>query len=128
MLAAQTTSLPAIVIYDSGLEALPIGGFDGTTPVPTLSQLEADVSEGRFHLVWIADASNPRLQWIATHCFHESKRYYLCVPSDAGQGAAGGVGGSAPTPGQGPTPGSASTPELAPAPVQAEAPAPLPGG
>ena len=128
VLAAQTASLPSIIIYDSGLEALPIGGFDGTTPVPTLSQLEADVSEGRFHLVWIADASNPRLQWIATHCFHESKRYYLCVPSDAGQGAAGGVGGSAPTPGQGPTPGSASTPELAPAPVQAEAPAPLPGG
>ncbi len=118
VLAAQTASLPSIIIYDSGLEALPIGGFDGTTPVPTLSQLEADVSEGRFHLVWIADASNPRLQWIATHCFHESKRYYLCVPSDAGQGAAGGVGGSAPTPGQGPTPGSAPTPELAPAPVQ----------
>jgi len=101
VLAAQTASLPSIVIYESGLEALPIGGFDGTTPVPTLSQLKADVSEGRFHLVWIADASNPRLQWIATHCYHESRRYYLCVPSDAGQGAASGA---EPTPGSGPGP------------------------
>ncbi len=98
VLAAQTASLPSIVIYVSGLEALPIGGFDGTTPVPTLSQLKADVSAGRFHLVWIAAASNPRLQWIATHCYHASKRYYLCVPSDAGQGATGGANGPGPTP------------------------------
>jgi 4-amino-4-deoxy-L-arabinose transferase-like glycosyltransferase len=90
VLAAQAASLPSIVIYVSGLEALPIGGFDGTTPVPTLDQLKADVSAGRFNLVWIAAASNPRLQWIATHCFQESKRYYSCVPSDAGQAAAGG--------------------------------------
>ena len=38
-------------IYDSGLEALPIGGFTGTIPAPTLAQLQADVRAGRFHLV-----------------------------------------------------------------------------
>jgi 4-amino-4-deoxy-L-arabinose transferase-like glycosyltransferase len=84
LLAAQTAGLPALVIYDSGLEALPIGGFDGTTPVPTLSELQADVRAGRFHLVWIASDADPRLRWLATRCLHQSKRFYLCASAAAG--------------------------------------------
>jgi hypothetical protein len=56
------------VIYDTGLEALPIGGFDGTAPAPTLAQLQADVRHGLFHLVWIDSGADPRLRWIIARC------------------------------------------------------------
>ena len=85
LMAAQSAALPSLIIYDSGLEALPIGGFDGTTPSPTLTQLQADIRRGLFHLVWIASGTDdPRLRWITTHCTQISKRFYDCVPADAG--------------------------------------------
>ena len=34
-MAAETGVVPSLVIYDSGLEALPIGGLTGTIPSPT---------------------------------------------------------------------------------------------
>ena len=78
LMAAQSAALPSLVIYDTGLEALPIGGYDGTTPSPTLAQLQADIRHGLFHLVWIASASDPRLRWITTHCTQLTKRLYDC--------------------------------------------------
>jgi 4-amino-4-deoxy-L-arabinose transferase-like glycosyltransferase len=94
VMAAQTAVLPSVIIFDSGLEALPIGGLTGTIPSPTLSQLQADIRAGRFHLVWIATADDPRLKWIATHCIRQSKRYYWC---GAGSGGPRPVGTSAGT-------------------------------
>ena len=84
LMAAQSAALPSLIIYDTGLEALPIGGFDGTTPSPTLAQLQADIRNGLFHLVWIASGTDPRLRWITTHCVQISKRFYDCVPPNAG--------------------------------------------
>ncbi len=84
VLAAQTVAVPSLVIYDRGLEALPIGGVDGTTPSPTLSQLQADIRQGRFHLVWILADTDPRMRWIASHCARLSLRLYSCEPADAG--------------------------------------------
>ena len=84
LMAAQSAELPSLIIYDTGLEALPIGGFDGTTPSPTLAQLQADIRQGLFHLVWIASGTDPRLRWITTHCTQISKRFYDCVPANAG--------------------------------------------
>lgn len=43
LLAAQSSAMASVFIYDSGLEALPIGGFTGTIPAPTLGQLQADI-------------------------------------------------------------------------------------
>jgi len=88
-MAAQTGVVPSLVIYDSGLEALPIGGLTGTIPSPTLGQLQADIRAGRFHLVWIATDTDPRLKWIATHCVQMSPRFYTCQPADAGLTAPG---------------------------------------
>ena len=51
LLAAQSAALASVFIYDTGLEALPIGGFTGTIPSPTLGQLQADIRQGKFHLV-----------------------------------------------------------------------------
>ena len=84
LMAAQSALLPSAIIYDSGLEALPIGGFDGTTPSPTLAQLQSDIQRGLFHLVWIASAADPRLRWVTTHCTQLTMRLYDCVPVNAG--------------------------------------------
>jgi hypothetical protein len=84
VMAAQTVALPSIIIYDRGIEALPIGGVTGATPSPTLTQLRADIRQGRFHLVWILADTDPRTQWIATHCARLSLRFYNCEPADAG--------------------------------------------
>ena len=83
LMAAQTVALPSLVIYDRGIEALPIGGVDGTTPSPTLGQLQADIRRGLFHLVWILSDTDPRMQWIASHCARLSLRFYNCEPADA---------------------------------------------
>jgi len=84
VMAAQSALLPSAIIYDSGLEALPIGGFDGTTPSPALAQLQADIRHGLFHLVWISSGADPRLRWITTHCPRLTQRLYDCVPANAG--------------------------------------------
>ena len=39
LLATQTSAVASVFVYDSGQEALPIGGFTGTIPSPTLQQL-----------------------------------------------------------------------------------------
>ena len=84
LMAAQTDALASLIIYDRGLEALPVGGVDGTTPSPTLGQLQADIREGRFHLVWILSGTDPRMQWVASHCARLSRRFWVCEPADAG--------------------------------------------
>ena len=70
--ATQTSALAAPFIYDSGREVLPIGGFSGTIPEPSLSTLKSMIAKGDFHLV-IQSASppptDPRLVWVARHCF-----------------------------------------------------------
>jgi hypothetical protein len=89
LLATQTSAVASVFIYASGLEALPIGGFTGTIPSPTLSQLKSDIRQGLFHLVLAAPSHDPRLRWIASHCLKAGKaasglRNYYCMPADAG--------------------------------------------
>jgi 4-amino-4-deoxy-L-arabinose transferase-like glycosyltransferase len=89
LLAVQTAAVASVFIYASGQEALPIGGFTGTIPSPTLAQLKADIRAGRFHLVLATDLADPRLGWIAAHCLLLGRattrvHRYICEPSDAG--------------------------------------------
>jgi 4-amino-4-deoxy-L-arabinose transferase-like glycosyltransferase len=89
LLATQTAALASVFIYVSGQEALPIGGFTGTIPAPTLAQLQADIREGKFHLVLATTTTDPRLRWIATHCLNLSVpgtvlHNYYCGPRIAG--------------------------------------------
>ncbi len=69
LLATQTSAVAAPFIYDSGEEVVPIGGFTGTIPEPSLSRLKAMISQGDFHLVIQAPTvTDPRLVWVAEHC------------------------------------------------------------
>jgi hypothetical protein len=65
---------------------LPIGGFSGVGPSPTLAQIQADVCHGKFHLAIVEDGPDPRLRWIAQHCDDLSPlpgglQTYHCVPA-----------------------------------------------
>ena len=89
LLAAQTSALASVFIDDSGLEALPIGGFTGTIPSPTLAQLQAGIDAGQFHLVLAYNRDDPRLRWIAAHCRNLGRttaklHIYFCLPSGVG--------------------------------------------
>jgi 4-amino-4-deoxy-L-arabinose transferase-like glycosyltransferase len=88
LMATETSALAAVFIYDSGQEALPIGGFTGTIPSPTLAQLQGDIRAEKFHLVLAAKSRDPRLVWIADHCLvlpapTPALNAYYCLATDA---------------------------------------------
>ena len=69
LMATETSALAAPFIFESGQEVLPIGGFTGTSPEPSLSELKDWIGEGRFHLALQSPtATDPRFVWIAHHC------------------------------------------------------------
>jgi 4-amino-4-deoxy-L-arabinose transferase-like glycosyltransferase len=69
LMATQTSAVAAPFIYDSGQEVVPIGGYSGTSPSPSLQQLRSMVARGTFHIVVQAPVVNdPRLRWVARHC------------------------------------------------------------
>ncbi|MGP8060043.1 MAG: ArnT family glycosyltransferase [Acidimicrobiales bacterium] len=102
LMATQTSALASPFIFDSGQEVLPIGGFTGTIPEPSLANLQRMVHQGRFHLVLQSPTtSDPRLVWIAHHCLSVPQptgagispgpRYaiYYCLPGSSSAGTSG---------------------------------------
>ena len=98
LMATQTAVLAAPFIYASGKEVLPIGGFTGITPAPTLPKLQSLIRTG-FVVTFLQSptTTDPRLTWIAHHCADYTKRVaaqrpvlplavYVCLPYVAGQG------------------------------------------
>ena len=88
LLATQTSTIASGFAYTSGKEVLPIGGFTGTIPEPTVTQLKTDVATGQFHVVLAGRTRDPRIEWIADHCQdvgHPTSAIttYFCVPADA---------------------------------------------
>jgi 4-amino-4-deoxy-L-arabinose transferase-like glycosyltransferase len=85
LLATQSAAIGSLFIDATGEEALPIGGFTGTGPSPTLAQIQADICHGKFHLALVADGPDPRLHWIAENCDDLSPlpggpQLYRCLP------------------------------------------------
>ena len=68
LMAVQSSAVASVFAYPTGDEVLPIGGFTGTGPSPTLDQLRADVAAGRFHTVLSFPSTDPRLVWVDQHC------------------------------------------------------------
>ncbi|HTZ09179.1 MAG TPA: glycosyltransferase family 39 protein, partial [Acidimicrobiales bacterium] len=71
VMAMDTSALASGFIMVTGREFLPIGGFSGRAPSPTLGTLQALVHSGRLHtfLLPVRPAGDdPRLRWIRAHC------------------------------------------------------------
>ena len=67
-LATYTSLIAAPLIFATGKEVLPIGGFDGMLPSPTLSRLQQLIASGRLHLIASPPTRDPRIRWIRRHC------------------------------------------------------------
>ena len=88
VMAVYTSAVASIFTSASGKEFLPIGGFTGSIPEPTLGQLEGMIRASKFHLVLLTGGHDPRLTWIAHHCQHlgpggGSVGLFTCQPADA---------------------------------------------
>ena len=69
LFAAQTSALAAPYIFATGDEVLPIGGYTGNSPAPTVARIRQLVAAGAFHLVLAGPSTDdPRIHWIARHC------------------------------------------------------------
>ena len=72
LFGTDTSALAAPFILASGREVLPIGGYLGGAPVPTLATLQYDVSHGYVQLFLnmpIRPASpDPRVRWVESAC------------------------------------------------------------
>jgi 4-amino-4-deoxy-L-arabinose transferase-like glycosyltransferase len=121
--AAQTSAAAAVFIYATGREVLPIGGFDGTIPEPTVNQLQADLGEHKFRLVIAFSTGDPRLAFISQVCTRTAVDLFVCagqaagVPVSSGQGPSPAGSGPAAQPGNPAAPGPPS-----PAPATHRAP------
>jgi 4-amino-4-deoxy-L-arabinose transferase-like glycosyltransferase len=75
LMATQTAVLAAPFIWASGREVLPIGGFTGTIPEPTLATLQSLIRTG-FVVTFLQSptTTDPRLTWIARHCIDVTRR------------------------------------------------------
>jgi 4-amino-4-deoxy-L-arabinose transferase-like glycosyltransferase len=95
LMAAQTSAVAAPFIYATGEEVLPLGGYTGTIPAPSVATTRALVADGAFHLALIAaPGATPSTRFIAAHCLHVSPhgsptsvtptlKIYFCLPADA---------------------------------------------
>jgi 4-amino-4-deoxy-L-arabinose transferase-like glycosyltransferase len=67
----DTSAVAAIYIFASGREVLPIGGFTGAIPEPTLRQIRTDIADGDVGLAVVPvvpPGHDPRIVWIRRHC------------------------------------------------------------
>jgi hypothetical protein len=71
LFGVDTSGLAENYILYSGLEVLPIGGYLGNVPAPTLAALQSDINDGyvRFFLLPVSPSgTDPRVQWIEAQC------------------------------------------------------------
>jgi 4-amino-4-deoxy-L-arabinose transferase-like glycosyltransferase len=67
--ATDTSLVAAPYILASGREILPIGGFEGGIPAPTVAQLQREVSSGQLRALLLPPSSkDARLVWVYRHC------------------------------------------------------------
>jgi 4-amino-4-deoxy-L-arabinose transferase-like glycosyltransferase len=67
-LATYTSLLGAPLIFATGEEVLPIGGFTGTNPSPTLAHLKPFIAHRELAVILGPTTTDPRMRWAADHC------------------------------------------------------------
>ncbi len=110
----EGSALAGYLIMATGKEFLPIGGFSGQVPDPSVAEFVQYVEDGRIGLVNVAVkplTNNHVMRWVVSHCSRVTKgkssyvslgttfQLFVCGPFDTG-GAKG-----APSPGRGPASG-----------------------
>jgi 4-amino-4-deoxy-L-arabinose transferase-like glycosyltransferase len=100
--ATQTALLAAPFIFASGQEILPVGGYTGTIPAPSLADLQRLIRGGYVHLfLQSPTTADPRLAWVARHCTRITPKaggsaaslplaVYYCFRGNAPAAGAGG--------------------------------------
>ena len=95
LFGVDTSGMADNYILYSGLEVLPIGGYLGNVPAPTLAALQSDISDGyvRFFLLPVSPSgTDPRVQWIEAQCPRQPPRpnsrprpnaTFVCSPAPA---------------------------------------------
>jgi 4-amino-4-deoxy-L-arabinose transferase-like glycosyltransferase len=76
LLGTDTSGLAAGYILYSGEEVLPIGGYLGNVPAPSLATLQGDISRGYVRLFILPvspPGPDPRVAWIESHCAREPR-------------------------------------------------------
>jgi 4-amino-4-deoxy-L-arabinose transferase-like glycosyltransferase len=69
VLSTDSSILAAAFILASGKEVLPIGGFQGGIPAPSLADLRRRIGAGEVRAFLIPIASDdPRIEWLLAHC------------------------------------------------------------
>jgi hypothetical protein len=99
LFGTDTSGLAENYILYSGREVLPIGGYLGNVPAPTLATLRADISRGYvrvFVLPVSPEGPDPRVRWIESHCTRRPQpphrrpvpyANFLCGPGPASRPA-----------------------------------------
>ena len=97
VITSETSSGSSVPILATGREFLPVGGFTGRVPSPTLSQFVEDVWQGKVAVVLAAVSPltrNPDMLWAIAHCRHVPYRgpdskiagramaFFVCSPAD----------------------------------------------
>ena len=112
LFGADTSGLAMDYILYSGREVLPIGGYLGNVPAPTLATLQADISRGYvrgFVLPVSPPGPDPRVRWIESHCARQppppNRRLvpyanFFCGPGPASRSAAATTGAPVPQAGR----------------------------
>jgi 4-amino-4-deoxy-L-arabinose transferase-like glycosyltransferase len=68
-MATDSSILAAPYILATGREILPIGGFQGGIPAPTLTRLRQYIQTGQVRALLVPRASDdPRIVWVHAHC------------------------------------------------------------
>ncbi len=76
LFGTDTSELAQDYILYSGREVLPVGGYLGNVPAPTLSTLQADINRGYvqvFVLPVSPPSPDPRVRWVESHCTEVSQ-------------------------------------------------------
>ena len=76
LFGTDTSGLAQTYILYSGREVLPIGGYLGNVPAPTLATLQADISRGYvrvFALPVSPPGPDPRVRWLESHCTRQPR-------------------------------------------------------
>ncbi len=78
----ETSGVAGYAIMATGREFLPVGGFTGRVPAPSLAEFERLVAEGRVVRVTVTTrplTRTPDLRWVVSHCRRTDLHAYDAV-------------------------------------------------